>query len=382
MSDNILESMIAGSVEVSEGTDTGALTGSNNVDLLSSLITYFYNNSLVSQVCGIQPTVRPAGKIASLIGSYDADSSYDNSQILRMAGGAFAVDDAITDGSATGTVTYVEDNLIIVKLTGAFDKFTTASVISTQAVTEVYSTRLGAKQLFTDYVASSDYSDINGAKLNVIASDYQAKTYKVKTSISPEAIQDFGSLYSDSTTVTSTILGTELSDEISNLLIDTLIANSNAKGALTLKGGANYEDFKDILFNVNKHLADISAAYGKALKGYAIVGSKVAGSIMNELDRKDNIHSMYLGSKGTVDYYQSSYLAPEDVIVGIRGKTTLDESIKYIPFKTSITDMVTEHGQKNTFVMNRFDIVVSPEQRPETKLFTSFTVDYTNTTTF
>ena len=153
--------------------------------LLGDVMKRVYTTSLLSEIADVQPLKGPTGKIATVFSGYggkNVELTMDGSTILELTSSAgFTVGGAINTAAATGTISYLEGNFVLVKvLTGTFVK--NASTTGTVTVIkDVITNRIYASKVFKNYTISSETEDKMAIlKPKLVLKNVTAKTRKIK----------------------------------------------------------------------------------------------------------------------------------------------------------------------------------------------------------
>lgn len=222
--------------------------------------------------------------------------------------------------------------------------------------------------------------DKTTGKLTIAKTDVEAKTKKIRTEFTQEALQDLKGIYNESFyELLAHYLVDEMSYHIDSEFITMVRARANPVADIAFPGATYDENLlslgRAIAIKVSKGLADLPISDNRAPVGWAIVSSDVASALGLTTNVNENVEMVdgandtdnspsYLGRLNGVDYY-IDYTNPNDgtnsVVFGVKGNGISKGSTIYCPYRKDWMEAVDpETGENVYFLMNRSAMVVNP----------------------
>jgi len=349
-----------------------------------------YPNTLFYHISNVQPLEKPTG-IVNSIESYltgAEDSLYDETKTLmveELAGKGYEVGDLVRGNkNGEGTILYMNEKLIVVKLLSQFSDFIPLENIDGKRIKAVYSSKAFTRRVLEGYTSTEKYNNIN---LKFNQHSLEAKTNKIKAKTSLEVIQDIKKIHNKGfENVISDMMASQIRAEMDRELIAYLKTVARPIDDLVIRNieGNTFEKFQHIAFRITRCITDICNKTHKPNRGYAIVSPGIADALIPQLTHYNtNKDEIYLGRIGTVKIYQD-YGADEDtVIVGFKSDYDGDAGLIFAPYNQTLVTKTDAHGDPVLFMYNRYAYTINPQDiEPEdnqSDFFMMFSVDLRRT---
>ena len=370
--------------------------------LLGDVMKRVYTTSLLSEIADVQPLNGPTGKIATVFSGYggkNVELTMDGSTILELTSSAgFTVGGAINTAAATGTISYLEGNFVLVKvLTGTFVK--NASTTGTVTVIkDVITNRIYASKVFKNYTISSETEDKMAIlKPKLVLKSVTAKTRKIKSIFTTEMADDLKAMFDEDYLNDFLVneFAAEIVQEIDSEAISLLKTVAKPGGNIVLKnsyaisGGDLSGLSADLYLNIYKAAMEISSTLKRKQNIFVIADPKTAALLMlNQLHlfpQTQTENSYFLGTIGNLYHlYVDPFATSEYVLVGYSDfqNGTGDSGLFFAPYTNTIWD-ASEGDVESTYThiinMFRYDMTIHPQDRgtgtADSDFFKIFTVD-------
>jgi len=334
--------------------------------LIRAVIERTESNTVLPIISSYVKATTPSGKIPVVLIKYAGkDESIQNGVVLQVGDvTGFVEGGQISSASATGTVKYVEDKLILVDtLSGTWatgDSIDNAIpfVTGTTTIENVISSVVKAGTLFRQY--AGDYTTAQGELLTKAQKNkfrvelkqiqYEAKTKTIHTGFTLEAIQDILAIYEDGykklvSAFTNIIIQEIEQDYIEWLrLIASPIGTVSLTASLGMQSGIR-DTYTDILGKVNLSIGAIRRQTSIDGKWF-IIGSPNVTQAMRTIDLVSNsknelVNSKYQGAHvtGGFSMIEDSYAMDDYVVIGHSGIEGYDSGgAIFIPYNIDVVE--------------------------------------------
>lgn len=396
---------------LNESTVSGDI--STSPDFMGNLLKQTFASTILPMITSVVPLNKPEGFIYTLQTYYQKNSSFDNTIYVTVANSdIFSVDDEIEWATGTGLVLHFEGIQYLLKLTSGV-KPSISDTIMLSSNNATYTTILEVlrpttliKKIFANYskpsiTADAEYETVNELGHTIQKTLVKAKTRKIKTMLTREALTDFKNQFGeDFETIISDIIVREIIEELEhevfNYMSDIAVATEDLK--LSDSNGATTLSFvyTDIYTRMFKEIASISKTTGRNLDCFVITSSDVIAALAasgaltwaksgEASAQTQTRNSNYVGTAlGVIDIFQNDFPSSgNEVIVGYKSKTNAmgDAGIVFSPYNvTPYFAIDPETGNDTLFVMVRYNftrnILDSGSNVNDSDYFRKFFVDF------
>lgn len=214
--------------------------------------------------------------------------------------------------------------------------------------------------------------DKSTGTLKLAKAEIEAKTRKIRTEFTQEALQDLKSIYKENFyDILAHYLVDEMAYEIDSDFITMVSDRAKPVADITFPGIKYDQNLRSvgqaIAIKINKGLSDLPISDNRAPIGWAIVSSDIAsilGLTTNLGEGEEDDSPSYLGRLNGVDYY-IDYTNPNDginsVIFGIKGNGISKGSTIFSPYRQDwISTVDDESAEGIFFLMHRSGMVINP----------------------
>jgi len=406
--ENIKNTVLQNSLPRLNETSTGDIAFQEK--LISEILEFTLSESILDKMATVIPMSTPSMKFFSKKAYYAGSptAKFDNQKVIKLQTlTPFNVGDIVTSGGFSAKITYQEENKILVEITAGTISIgnTLTSGAKNAVVKNIYSSAIALKKMFRSYsgpVLTADGEVLKPREINYKVKDttLTAKTKKIKSVLTREAITDIRNQYGENAVTTiAQILAGEIRLEVQQEIFDYLRAISVECGDLVVTDRLGETDliyaYSIIYTKLAKEIANISKRTGRDMVGFTIMSHQTiaALSASGALDLSkggsnaqagDKKNSDFIGKAlGYINVIKSDYQDDEEVIVGYfaGNDTPGDAGLIFSPYTLNVVFEVNpDTGEENVIVYYRYAYSVNPFDEGtginDSDYFSRYTVDF------
>lgn len=376
--------------------------------ILIPLVRRVYPNLIANEIAGVQALSTPTGYLYAMVSNYTGDSinkisPTSKGQIVVLDDvSALTVGGAITAGSgATGTVTYIEDNNVLVAVAGA-TMFVAGDTVGTATVEATFSNENGFYKVLKKYTgpmatatAEGLGNDMKEIGFDIKRAMAEAKSRKLKGRYTLEMMQDLKAQHGlDAETELMNLMSMELQLELDR----EIIAKANELATVTpdaivdaYAGRWEIEKYRGLGIKISNEAREVGRLTRKGAANTMIVSPKVATALeaigsFTLAPVKGSVDATVSGITPNIGMFDNKYKVITDnfassdyVNVLYKGANSKDAGMFFAPYAGAsfIKTVDPTNGQPSIILSSRYDIVANP-LNPE-MYFRSFDVNFSST---